>query len=453
MGEKIYTVGSLSYRLPKLLAVCFYLLWGGFFYSMLAYVLIPTLLPLAMSGFGASGALIGLVCGSIPAAMNMFMSPVLSTSSDRLRSRWGRRIPYLAFSAPFVTFFMILVGWTPEMVELLRTVLGKGLSAEQADTLGVVLICVFSVLFQFFNLFVGNVYYYLLPDVLPRMVIGRFFSLLNVIMALAGFVFNWFLLQYAKTAASWVFTGVGLLFLLSFLPICLLLREGEYPPPAPAAPRSCGMPARMRNWVVRYCQECFSNPFFLLFFIGTGLNQVSTACRNMFNTLFALKELGLSEAQLGRIMGLGSLCSIAAMLGAGYLVDKYHPLRIYMATGAVIVGMNVFGYFFAVDYGSFLVVGVATVLIYSLQNMTGLPMCVALLPKERFGQFASANSIVNCLLMIFANYLGGVAIDGLGYRFMFVWDFVFTILALLLMCQVYRRWKQYGGDHGYTPPV
>ena len=88
-----YTVGTLHYRLPKLLAVCIYLLWGGFFYSMLSYVLIPTLLPLALNRFGAGGALIGLICGSIPAAMNMVMSPVLGASSDRMRSRWGRRIP------------------------------------------------------------------------------------------------------------------------------------------------------------------------------------------------------------------------------------------------------------------------------------------------------------------------------------------------------------------------
>ena len=111
--EKPYSVGTLHYTLGGVLAVCGWMLWGGFCYSMLAYVLVPTLLPLTLDSFHASGALIGLVVGSIPAAMNLVMNPILSTTSDRTRTKWGRRIPYLAFATPFVALFLILLGWTP----------------------------------------------------------------------------------------------------------------------------------------------------------------------------------------------------------------------------------------------------------------------------------------------------------------------------------------------------
>ncbi|WP_295811483.1 MFS transporter [uncultured Victivallis sp.] len=440
--QKEYSAGTLHYRLPKLLAVCIYLLWGGFCYSMLAYVLIPTLLPLTLTSFGAGGALIGLICGSIPSAMNMVMSPVLGASSDRLRTRWGRRIPYLAVSAPFVTFFMIMVGWTPEIAAWLYRILPEG--SFSLAGIGIVLICVGSVLFQFFNLVVGNIYYWLMPDVLPHCVIGRFFSLINVVIALAGFVFNYFLLKYARDYAPWVFTLVGVLFLISFLPVCLLVKEGEYPPLTPMSERKTSWPKRLVQCIIKYCRECFGKTFFLVFFIGTALNQVSTACRNIFNPLFATRELGLSEAQYGHIMGIGSLCSIGAMLLAGYLIDKWHPLRVYILTGFIIIFLNFFGYFFVVDYSTFLVVGILVVIIYSLQNLTGLPMMVALMPEERFGQFASANSLVNCLLMILANYLGGLAIDLWGYRFMFVWDFIFTILAMVAMGYIYCVWRRNG---------
>ena len=158
-GNKIYEAGTLRYSLPKLLAVCFYLLWGGFFYSMLVYALIPTLLPLTLKNYGATGMLIGLICGSMPQAMNLFLGPVLSTSSDRKRSRWGRRIPYLAFSAPFVVLFMILMGWTPQIVEWLKTSVFTGMEESTTNTLVVGLLAFFAVIFQFFNLFVGNIYY------------------------------------------------------------------------------------------------------------------------------------------------------------------------------------------------------------------------------------------------------------------------------------------------------
>ena len=163
---------------------------------------------------------------------------------------------------------------------------------------------------------------------------------------------------------------------------------------------------RLLQCIVEYCLECFGKAFFVVFFIGTALNQVSTACRNMFNPLFATEELGLNEEQFGHIMGIGSLCSIGAMLLAGYLIDKWHPLRVYILTGFIIIFLNFFGYFFVVDFSTFMIVGILVVIIYSLQNLTGLPMMVALMPEERFGQFASANSLVNCLLMILANAEG-----------------------------------------------
>ena len=39
-----------------------------------------------------------------------------------------------------------------------------------------------------------------------------------------------------------------------------------------------------------------------------------------------------------------------------------------------------------------------------------------------------------------------------GYRYIFVWDFFFTIIANVLLIVVYCRWKRYGGDKNYVPP-
>ena len=56
--------------------------------------------------------------------------------------------------------------------------------------------------------------------------------------------------------------------------------------------------------------------------------------------------------------------------------------------------------------------------------------------------------------MMFASYFGGVAIDRFGYRFIFVWDLLFTILAPGVLLRVYRLWRKLGGATGnYVPPV
>ena len=447
--EKPYSVGTLHYTLGGVLAVCGWMLWGGFCYSMLAYVLVPTLLPLTLDSFHASGALIGLVVGSIPAAMNFVMNPILSTTSDRTRTKWGRRIPYLAFATPFVALFLILLGWTPEAAALLHATVLPGVSPA---TLGIVLVCVFAVFFQFFNLIIGSIYYYIFADVIPHRFIGRFMAFLNLSFTAAGFVFNYFLMEYAREYSSWIYTGIGILYAVSFALMCFFVKEGEYPPPPQYQAATVPVAKRLVNWVAIYFRQCYRSPFYSMLFLGTAMTQVSTVCRSVFNLLFATKELHLTEAQFGRIMGIGSLVSLGVILLMGYLMDKLHPLRVFLWSGVLVILINVWGYFQVTDYATFFAVGIVIVIVYSVQTLSSVPMYIALFPPEKYGQFSSANAMVNSVLVIVANWGGGLAIDRFGYRFIFVWDFIFTVIATAVLIYVYVKWKQLGGMNHYKAP-
>jgi MFS-type transporter involved in bile tolerance (Atg22 family) len=82
-----------------------------------------------------------------------------------------------------------------------------------------------------------------------------------------------------------------------------------------------------------------------------------------------------------------------------------------------------------------------------------LPMYAVLLPKDRYGQFCSAQAMINALAMIMANYFAGWFIDAAGnYRYIYAWYAVFTLLSLICMLPVYVGWKRYGGDAAYVPP-
>lgn len=128
-------------------------------------------------------------------------------------------------------------------------------------------------------------------------------------------------------------------------------------------------------------------------------------------------------------------------MGFGFLINKLKAIRIYIASGFAIIFLNIFGYFWVNDYKTFYVVGVMIVIVYSVQNLCNLPMFADLFPKDRFGQFSSANAMMNSLLMIVANFGGGLAIDYFGYRFIFIWDSIFTVLATVVLIYVYIKWK------------
>ena len=173
----------------------------------------------------------------------------------------------------------------------------------------------------------------------------------------------------------------------------------------------------------------------------------------MFNLLFALNDLGLTTAQFGRVGAVGGIVGVALYLPMGYLVDRFHPLRIYLAGALLVIFVNPFGFFFVHGYGTFMAMGILLAVVYTVQNSSLLPLCVKLYPKEQFGQFCSAAAMVKALLLVAANAAGGWFIDLFGYRWLYVWDFLFTIPCFVLLLWIYFRWKKLGGDEGYQPPL
>ena len=378
------------------------------------------------------------------------MNPILSTTSDRTRTRWGRRIPFLVTATPFVAGFVILLGWTPQIAELLH---GAGfLPSVRLQTLGILLLAFCAVLFQFFNLIVGSIYYYIFADVIPHRFIGRYMAAMNIGGMVTQLVFNLWVMPSVTDHLPWVYTVVGIAYFVTFMLMCVFVKEGKYPPAE--RPENEGLPLWLRiyNWVALYFRQCYRHPFFIFLFLGTALNNASTTCRQVFNLLFATRELGMDAAQYGKVMAVGAFVSMGVIMLTGWIMDKIHPLRVFLASGVIVILANIWGYYFVFDYHSFFTVGIAIIAVYAIQNVSNGPVFVALFPPEKYGQFCSANAMLNSALLIFANYLGGIAIDLFGYRFIFVWDTLFTIAATVSLIYVYIKWKQYGGAEHYVAP-
>lgn len=437
-----YRVGTLTYTTFGLVNLFIWMLWGDFCFSMME-LLIPNLLPLYLRMHEAPNWLIGLIVGSVPAAINFVVNPIISTRSDRTRTRWGRRIPYLFFATPFVTLFLILLGWSDAIGETVHSLLLPQNSWITVSKVVIGFIVVFAVGFQFFNMFVFSVFYYIFADVVPRPLMGRFMALFRMVGTCAGFIFQRYIIGHAETHMAWIFTLVALVYLVSFLLMCIFVKEGEYPPPEP----------RKGNMIGTYFRECFSLSFYRWFFLAIACNDASTVCRTMFNLLFAKEALGMSVDQFGKIMSVNAVISFFVLIPMGILVDKFHPLRTYMAGGILIVAANIFGFFFVRDYTSFYIVSVMLALVYVIQNASKLPMFVALLPTAQYGQFSSANAMVVSIFLILANAGGGAFVDLLGYQYIYVWDFLFTGLGLFALFMLYCGWKRRGGRQSYTPPL
>lgn len=448
-GITHYRCGTLSYTKAGLINLFIWMLWGDFCYVLME-MLIPTLLPIVLKQHNASNFVIGLLVGSIPAFLDIFLCPIISTASDRTRSRFGRRIPYILFTAPFVVIFLVLTGWSDHIGKWLHT-MPFGPTGTVAGTV-IVLLAIFAVGFQLFNMFVGSVFYYIFADVVPKPFIGRFMALFRLIGTAAGFVFKYWIMPLADTSSNmpWIFTGVAGIYLFGCVAMCLMVKEGQYPPPPVMEERGF---RRMIKEISGYFRDCFSIPYYMVLFLALAFNTTSNTCRVMFNLLFAQHDLKLTAGEFGKITGIVSLVMLATYIPLGWLVDKFHPLRIFIIGAVLIIAANIFGYFFCYDYTSFYVVCFLVSSTYVLQNASELPLTVRLYPKEQYGQFCSAAVVIRSVILIAANAGAGAFIDLCGYRALFIWDFVFTIIAVILLLIVYKMWKNYGGDKAYVAPM
>lgn len=438
-----YRVGTLRYTKRGLFLVFAWMLWGDFCFTMMERV-VPQVMPLQLRSLGGSNATINLLVGSVPAVMNMIITPIVSVRSDRYRGPRGRRIPFLLWPTPFVMVFLILLGYSPQLSHWLVGALN---SQMNPNTLAMVLVGVFMVLFQFFNMFVASVYYYLFNDVVPAAFLGRFVALFGIVASVALVLFNTLVFPYAETHASEIYLVIGIVYFVAFFMMCRYVKEGEYPPP-PDSHRRQNIVGSVRT----YFRESFSNALCVMVFLRMALWSMSMTSAT-FTTFFG-QQIGLNLAQIGWINGVSLVVQTIALYPMGALVDRYHPVRMHLLALLVIPGLSLGFFFFAHGYWSFMVMSILIAPVLSMMSASVFPLINSVFPKDRFGQFCSAQALLNAIALMTGSYLSGRLMDATGdYRFLYLWMCVFQACSAACMLGAYLLWRRTAHTPGPVPDV
>ena len=449
MPGKPYRAGTLEYTRMALLTVFFWILWGDCC-LMLMEAVIPTLAPLTLKAMGVSTAIVGLLIGSIPNAINLVLNPVFSTWSDRYRGRLGRRRPFLLWATPMVTVFLILIGFSGKFIpSLYQTLPGMGGLLTQQQ-FAIVVLGVLLVGFSVFNLFIITVFFYLVPDVVPQRILGKFYTCFRIAGLSGGFVFNQWILKYADRHPEAIYMGAGLLYMIVFLLLVWRVKEGEHPPPVATPHRG------LKGQIRRYLEESFAVPFYRLYFFTNATKELAVAANvfMVFLVIFAKKDLGLTMDEYGKVLALGAVMAVPMLLLAGVLSDRFHPIRVVIAGGVLLAASNAACFFLIHDPFTFKICIVCMIMSQYFIWGAQAPLLPMLLARHSYGQLSSANGITISLLAIPAPWICGKLLDILPSNiYLFLWGAVAASLATGGYVLVYRRWLQLGGDKHYTPPT
>ncbi len=460
---KTYQVGTLTYTTSTLRRLFFWLLWGDFCFFMVETV-VPSIIPLMFKELKASNLLIGIVLATIPRIISSVLNPVISFKSDRLRSRWGRRIPFLVVTMPFLVLCFVGLAFAIDISEWISATfpaLGKSISPAG---MALIVLSFFLIAFDFFNTFANSVFWYLFNDVVPEVYIARFMSWFRMVIMLSGMVYNWLVFKHALTHSKEIFIGAALLYFFGFGAMFLMVREGQYPPPPENTDGKTGLISSIKTFV----RDCMSLPhYWYLFAVGMA-GSLGSAC-GMFNIFFQTKSMGLSLEMIGWLGIAGAVGCFIFVPVAGWLADRYHPIRVVLwgmiATQATIP-INLIWlfwqpspqvyFYWALGQGFLL-----TWPIGMLVTMIDPPLLMRIFPRALYGQFCSARAMLGSIVGIFSAALAGAYLDLLtklfgertAYCLIPVWSFVFSAVSLFFMFKLFHSWKRYGGDESYVAPL
>ena len=307
--DERYRVGTLHYTKAGLFAIFGWMIMANLCFNLFEGNGGAGSIPLYLQdNFHISNTLVSVLFNFIPMIIGTFMTPVISFWSDRTRTRFGRRIPYILFTAPFLVLFAVALGFSDDIIALCKLKVAAG-STVAPMTVALVIIGFLTVGWAFFNEFVGTVYYYLLPDVMPRHFLGRFQGVSNVAGQVLAIFMNSFVSPHQLTHIKAIHTGVAILYFVGFGLVCWRVREGEYPPVEDVSEESTFL-----DQVTLYFRECFNHPIYVMIYLITAVTVLTRGLNP--SGIFALH---LSQHQ-GTIAAQAAAASVVALAPDGRLL-------------------------------------------------------------------------------------------------------------------------------------
>jgi MFS family permease len=355
-------------------------------------------MSLFLNDFTDSTYKIGFVLG-LAGVANCLVPIFVGRISDRTRSRFGRRRPYIVAGA-LVMF-------------------GSIVAFANTSTFGP---AAFMAGIMFFSLAFCNVAYLaLLPDIVPPEQLGKASGYLNFLGGIGLITYQ------AISANTWdnypieTIYMVAVVFTVSIFTTVAFVKE---PPTTLTAAPEKMHPLRYFAGVVKETNVMI----FLaaMFFIYLGLIMIFP-----FVTLFLVEDMGIGEGRSILVPLATSVVETIFMLPIGMLSDRFDKKKLlsYMIVlMAVTAPLIAFSQSFT---QALLAMGLMGIPIAAIVGV-GYAFFIDLIPKERSAEFVGLFAFCLGLAQIVALQIGGKLIDIIGFRIVFASAGILIVIGFII---------------------
>nr|MBN1228557.1 MFS transporter [Anaerolineae bacterium] len=397
-----------------------------------------------LAGFGLNATATGAIMG-VDNLIAIVVLPLIGIWSDRIRTRIGRRYPFILTAAPVAAVAFILMPVAASMIS-------PETSGSVADNMpAFVLFMIGAGLMLLAMAVLRTPVISLMPDLTPSPLRSKANGVINLMggvgLVISSFViarfFDLNIMLPFITGAFLLIVAIVTLFITTKEPDVDSLTGGGEHEKSEEEEAVSGLKG------VRIIPREYRISLLLLllaiFSWFVGYNGVST-----FFTSYAVNVLDVTEGFAPTLFGIAGVTFIIFAIPAGFIGERIGRRRTIMIGLGIFAALLIVGFFTTSTIVIGIVLGVGG-LAWALVNINSLPMVVDTTDDARMlGTFTGLYYFASQTASTVSPALTGRIIDltGGNFKMIFLTAPAFFVLAILFMSMVTR-----GEPHAVTPPT
>ncbi|MET3195960.1 MFS transporter [Gottfriedia sp. OAE603] len=390
-------MNNLNYR--KILLLGF-----GFFAISLTWSVYNAFMPKILSDYIGSSALIGFIM-TFDNYFALFLQPAVGVYSDRLNTRFGRRMPFLMIGMPLAALFTLLIPFHQSLMLLVFFVVFMNLSMSVFRSPVIAL----------------------MPDLTRTEHRSKANSIINFmggIGALIAFFIGSILWDINE---GFPFYLAGSLMLISFIILFHFIKEKRDVINYEEAEEKVNLKEGFKSAIAN------KNALFLLLAILSwfiGFNGIET-----FFTRYGEVYLGIKVSAASFSFAFISLAFLIFAIPAGFIGTKIGKKKsIIIGIIGIIVGFGVL--FFLKDITAIRIVFFVMGCFWAMVNINSYPFLAEMAPVGFIGTYTGLYYLFASIANIVSPPLLGALLDMIGFKFMFLYGGFFIIVSFFMILKV-----------------
>lgn len=391
----------------------------GFFAISITWSVYNAFMPLLLGNYLKSAALIGFIM-TIDNYLALFIQPAVGFYSDKINTRFGRRMPFIMVGMPLAAVFMFLIPQTKSLYALVFALLFMNLSMSIYRSPVIAL----------------------MPDITAKQHRSKSNSIINFMGGIGSLIAYLIGGRLFELNEGYPFILSSFLILFSFGVLFLKIKEHRDVLHYESAEEKRNL---IQGLGIAWKDINARNLLFAICSWFIAYNGIET-----FFTKYGQSYLGIQPAQATTTLAFISLSFLVFAIPAGIIgtkIGKKNTIR--MGVGLAVI-LTLALYLLKPQQSNmllymrilFLGVGFAWASI----NINSYPLVADMSPLGLLGTYTGVYYLFSSIANIISPVLLGFLIDVIGYQVVFLYGAFFFGLAFFFISQVHDKRAENGND-------